>query len=150
MKTLTHLILSSALILTSVGAQSASASEGATYNCWDTESSEPAFALTVPEGFKTTDSGQASVVLSTGQKLEGSFSTHVIGGHTRVSGLTEMNVTVNYAFPDYGKPHTVTLSLLVGSDSKLSGHGEALSLTGFKLIQYILTCEKVAAGEELN
>ena len=121
-------------ILSLIGVSQANAT--VKVSCTDIHS-EGHFSILIPMN-KTT--GKALVLLSNGQKFKGKFNSKVIGGMTRLTGATALDVAAFYDLPDYGKPHKISVSV-VGYYGQLSGHAELTSLTGQPLDQIFISCK---------
>ena len=113
-------------------------------SCYEVNSKQPVFGLQLPNNIPSIPTGIAKVALANGQQLSGEFNAHVIIEQTRLQGYTNVSVTANYAFPDYGKPHTIVASL-VGKDTPVLhyfGHAEIYSLTGKLVKQLFVNCQE--------
>jgi len=127
------LIVSIVLGTLSIGQAKASI----TINCKDDDHSN-GFTILIPEN---TNEGDALVVMSSGQKLNGVFKKQIINAHTRLAGATQYKIVASYQLPDYNKPHDISVSI-VGYNGDLGGFAELTNLTGTLVDQIIVSCNE--------
>jgi hypothetical protein len=95
--------------------------------------------------------GEGKVTLNDGQILTGGYKAEVVSQVSRLIGETIFEIEVNYAFPDYGLPHTLKFSGVgpVNLYGTLSGLATVYALNGMPIQQLSLDC-KVSQGTQIN